>query len=159
MAIDAKLRTELTKYVKLGDKVTYTSRNDESDKKTMTDPSNMLEKAINSNRLELLQAIYDVSSDNKFDGAPFLISMKGNDFMITDTKTAKSDKIKIDLNNTVLTISDKVSKTTTTIELNKVIEQEKGEIKPLKDQIQEAAKNAKSDKDLLKTIRNMLNTK
>lgn len=159
MAINPKLRTELAKYVKLGQKVTYVMRNDEGDKSTMTDPANLLEKAVASNKLEILQAIYDVSSDNKFNGAPFTVSIIKNKFMVTNTKTAESGTVTFDIKPTLITITDDLTKLTTQIELNKVIEKEKGEIKPLKDQIIDAAKSSKNDSDLLNTIKNVLNLK
>lgn len=158
MALNAKLRTELTKYVKLGSTVSYFDRNNENDKSTMTDPNNLFENAIkNGQILEILQAIYNVSSDSKFDGSPFLISKKGSKFIITDSKTASSDEIKTIIKPSLFIVSDNISKTKTTIELNKVITQAKAETKPFKTQIEDALKTAKNDADLVKLITSALN--
>lgn len=159
MAIDAKLRKELATHVKLGETVEYFSRNNEADKSTMTDPHNLFEDAIKKGQdLEILQAIYDVSADNKFNGAPYVVSKSGSKFIVTDIKTAESDEIKIVKKPTVYIVSDKITKKTTTIELNKVIEKEKAETVPFRTQIENALKTAKNDNQSIKLITAALNT-
>lgn len=154
MAIDSKLRKELAEHVTLGEKVGYITRNDKNDKNTMNDPGNLFEKAIKSKQyLEILQAIYDVSADNKFNGAPFAVSQQQNKFIVTDLKSAKSDEIKLTVKPTYFECSDKITKTKTVIELSKVVETEKSEVEPFRTQIEKALKNNRDDKNLMSALK------
>lgn len=157
--ISNKLRTELAKKVKLGSTTDYFARNDPKNTKTMTDNSE-LEQALKTKQyLGILQAIYDVSSDSKFNGRPYAISKEGSSYKITDIKNAESGKITIKWTNNVLKVSDPVTKTTTTIELSGVIETQKAVTKPFKDQIEDILKNNKKDEDIINALKNVIKNK
>jgi hypothetical protein len=160
MAINTTLRKNIAKYIKLGDKVTYSTRNDENEKKTLTDVDNLFEQAIKGkNILEILQAIYDVSADNRFNGAPFAISNKGRDFFVTDIKSAKTEKVTVSIDKTSFKSYDKITKKETIIELKDVITTAKTIIKPLREQLLDGLKTAKNDADVIRLMENILNTK
>lgn len=159
MALNIKLAEQLSKYVKLGSKVTYVERNNPDSKDSMDDPYNLLETSLKNNLLEVLQSIYDVSLDNKFNGSPFTVISDKNKFKVIDYKTAKSGDIKVTIKKTHVEITDTLTKLKTVIELKGIIEDKKSVVKPLKDQVIEAMKKAKDDKSVVEILENILNTK
>lgn len=160
MAIDTKLREQLAKHVKLGSKTGYLQRNDANDKSTMTDPGDLLEVALQKKQyLEILQAIYDVSSDSKFNGKPYAVTMSDGKFILTNIKTSESTELNFKATKTKFEVSDKLSNKTTIIELNKVIETGKSEAIPFKTQVESILKNNKTDKDIISALNSALNNR
>jgi len=149
--IPRQILDQIKKLAKPGDTITYTDLNNTSDKKTISDPTNEIAKAIKQHKVaDIITSIY---SNTSFKGT-LGSDNKGKLHIVDDNGIIKQLDVKITSES--LTVVDPINNKRTTLQYSKPKNKQQS-TKSLQEQLLMALKKKKmGDNEVMELINNMV---